>query len=105
MNTPAAEREISLALPAHVVHATAPAVLRQLQDALAAALPDQGQGGTVTVDGADLQRFDSSVLAVLLALSRLLQRQSYQLTVQHVTPRLEALAKVYGVHDLLVRSA
>jgi phospholipid transport system transporter-binding protein len=56
---------------------------------------------TVVVNAGSLQVFDSSALAVLLELRRRLQAQGKTLRVNGWPRRLEDLASLYGVRDLL----
>ena len=53
------------------------------------------------VDGASLQRFDSSALAVLLELRRECARVGKQFAVQGLPKRLRDLAALYGIEGLL----
>jgi phospholipid transport system transporter-binding protein len=55
----------------------------------------------VMLDAADLTDFDSSALAVLLGLRRVLTQRGSTLRVEGMTPRLRELATLYGVMDLL----
>jgi phospholipid transport system transporter-binding protein len=48
-----------------------------------------------------LADFDSSALAVLLGLRRVLTQEGSVLRVEGMTPRLRELASLYGVMDLL----
>lgn len=60
------------------------------------------QGGTtVVLNAASLREFDSSALAVLLELRRRLQARSKSLVVEGWPRRLEDLAGLYGVQELL----
>ncbi|WP_294772348.1 STAS domain-containing protein [uncultured Rhodoferax sp.] len=56
---------------------------------------------TIVVDGASLQRFDSSALAVLLELRRECARVGKQFAVQGLPKRLRDLAALYGIEGLL----
>jgi len=53
------------------------------------------------LDASGLQAFDSSALAVLLTLRRRAQAQGGVLQVQGMPERLQGLAALYGVADLL----
>ena len=53
----------------------------------------------------DLQRFDSSALAVLLSLRRSCQRHGKTLAMRGLAPRLRTLAGLYGVSGLLADEA
>jgi phospholipid transport system transporter-binding protein len=57
-------------------------------------------GPHVVVNGAALQRFDSSALAVLLELRRQCAAVGKQLTVSGLPKRLSELAGLYGVAPL-----
>lgn len=85
-----------LTLPADITTGNAAAVTQALQQQLQA-LPAR----TVVVEGAGLQKFDSSALAVLLALHRTALQKGAVLNLQHMPPRLEGLATLYGVASLL----
>jgi phospholipid transport system transporter-binding protein len=55
----------------------------------------------VSLDASALTDFDSSALAVLLGLRRVLTQKGSVLRVEGMTPRLRELASLYGVMDLL----
>ena len=80
-----------------------PAVLTQAQ--ANACVADFGAhlqaGGGASIDASALQQFDSAALAVLLACRRLVHQRGQSLQVVGLSTRLEALARLYGVHDLL----
>lgn len=59
----------------------------------------------VVVDAANLQRFDSSALAVLLECQRLAQAWGKGFALRHAPPKLAALARLYGVDALLLDEA
>lgn len=61
----------------------------------------QASGPEVRVDASALQRFDSSALALLLECQRRVQAQGKQLVLQAAPERLQALAQLYGVAELL----
>lgn len=86
-----------LVLPDQLTHAQARACLDMLQDAARAET-----GARVLVDASLLQRFDSSALAVLLALRRACQRLGKPLLVTGMPGKLAELAELYGVGELLV---
>jgi phospholipid transport system transporter-binding protein len=85
-----------LKLPAALLHDQANACLAQWVSQLPTALPPE-----VVLDAADLTDFDSSALAVLLGLRRVLTHKGSALRVQGMSPRLLELAHLYGVLDLL----
>jgi phospholipid transport system transporter-binding protein len=70
--------------------------LRMLSQAL------QGEStGEVVIDASPLQQFDTSALAVLLECQRLAQGWGKGFSVRLAPPKLAALAKLYGVDQLL----
>ena len=85
-----------LKLPNILLHAQADACLSKWL----AQLPQAGQH-KVEVDASDLVDFDSSALAVLLALRRAVTAQGGSLKVLGMSARLNQLAHLYGVLDLL----
>lgn len=85
-----------LKLPTVLLHDQANACLAQWVAQLHEPLPPQ-----VVVNAADLVDFDSSALAVLLGLRRVLVPQGSALWVEGMSPRLLELARLYGVLDLL----
>lgn len=85
-----------LKLPVTLMHDQANACLAQWVTQLPALAPDH-----VVLDASDLSEFDSSALAVLLGLRRVLAEKGSALTIQGMTPRLRELASLYGVIDLL----
>jgi phospholipid transport system transporter-binding protein len=85
-----------LILPADLTRGQASACLQMLVQGLQA-LPDK----QVTVDAGALQHFDSSALAVLLELRRESLAQGKSLSIQALPPRLNDLATVYGIAELL----
>ena len=82
-----------LVLPAEVTMGTA----RQVQQDLLAQCRQLSGSEVVRVHAGGLQRFDSSVLAVLLEL----ERTTGCLQLEQVPQRLESLAQLYGVDALL----
>jgi phospholipid transport system transporter-binding protein len=85
-----------LKLPATMLHDQADACLVQWVTQLPSDLPT-----VVTLDASALVEFDSSALAVLLGLRRVLTQKESVLRVEGMTPRLRELAGLYGVMDLL----
>ena len=81
-------------LPAQLTHAKAATVAQQL-GSLARIQP------SLRVDASALQQFDSSALAVLLTGLREAAKQHNALTVSGLPDKALALARVYGVQDLL----
>lgn len=84
----------TLVLPERVLFGDATAVMGALQ----AKLPNDS---VVQLDASALQIFDSSVVAVLLALQRRLATHGQQLQVCHRSDRLQSLLTLYGVAELL----
>ncbi len=58
----------------------------------------------LVIDGAQLRRFDSSALAVLLECRRLAQAWGKRFELQALPPKLTELASLYGMTDLLLPS-
>jgi phospholipid transport system transporter-binding protein len=89
----------TLKLPATLLLDQADACLAQWESQLAhwpSALPPE-----VALDASALTEFDSSALAVLLGLRRVLTQKGSALRVEGMTPRLRELASLYGVMNLL----
>jgi phospholipid transport system transporter-binding protein len=89
----------ALKLPATLLHDQADACLAQWELQLAqwtTALPAE-----VVLDASALAEFDSSALAVLLGLRRVLTQKGSALRIEGMTSRLRELASLYGVMDLL----
>ena len=85
---------LALVLPERVTLAEATQVL----SALVAGLPATA---VVQLDAIALKTFDSSVVAVLLALQRRLATHGQRLQVCQRSERLQALLTLYGVDELL----
>ncbi|WP_439586577.1 STAS domain-containing protein [Hydrogenophaga sp.] len=88
--------EHAMALPDRLTLEEAVLTLQRLDDQLA-----QQPDSTVVLDAASLREFDSSALAVLLELSRRLQARGKSLRVEGWPRRLQDLAGLYGVRELL----
>jgi phospholipid transport system transporter-binding protein len=88
----------SIALPATVMQAQAQAVADDLAAQLLARV---SKGAEAVLDASALAHFDSSALAVVLACRRAVMAQGAQLRVSGLPERAQALAKVYGVTELL----
>jgi phospholipid transport system transporter-binding protein len=84
-----------LKLPEALTQTTATRSLRELQAAL------RGESAPVVVDAASLSRFDSTALAVLLELRREALQLGKPIAIQGLPPRLEDLARLYGIAELL----
>ena len=86
-----------LSLPAELTQAQATACLAELSAGMA-----QSTGAeAVLVDAGRLRRFDSSALAVLLELRRICAAANRPFAVRALPERLEELARLYGVAQLL----
>lgn len=92
-----------LALPESIGHSHAESLLQFLQAQLKARLAARDVE-RVEVDAAALQRFDSSALALLLALLRTTQQHRCSWVLRHPSARLTGLAALYGVDALLLRT-
>jgi phospholipid transport system transporter-binding protein len=86
-----------LKLPATLLHGQADACLSQWTQAVRGMTTQ----GPVPLDASALENFDSSALAVLLGLRRVLRAQGQSLQLLGMPPRLSELARLYGVLDLL----
>ena len=85
-----------LLLPATLTLRESRDTLRMLSQAL------QGDSDAgVVIDASPLQQFDTSALAVLLECQRLAQAWGKGFGVRQAPPKLTALAKLYGVDQLL----
>ena len=89
-----------IALPTHLTLREATAALRTLLPSIEGAAEP-----TVKVDAAALTHIDSAALAVLLECKRHAQSFQRELMVINVPTRLEELAKLYGVAEMLGMSA
>ncbi|HUR88444.1 MAG TPA: STAS domain-containing protein [Ramlibacter sp.] len=85
-----------LVLPAQLTHDQAPACCRMLAQAMRA-----DPAPAVVADAGALAQFDSSALAVLLDARREALALGKTFAVAHMPPRLNELASVYGVGELL----
>jgi len=88
----------SIALPAVVMQAQAQSVADGLVRALVANL---NHGAEAVLDASALTQFDSSALAVVLACRRAALAKGARLRITGLPDRAQALAKVYGLSDLL----
>ena len=88
-----------LLLPATLTSREALVTLRMLKQAL----QSEGSEGPVIVEATSLQHLDSSALAVLLEIERLAIAWGRSFVVRGVPAKLAALAKLYGVEQLLLR--
>ena len=85
-----------LALPDAVTQASAVACLEALSKALALETDSD-----VVLDAGNLTRFDSTALAVLLDVRRQVLTMGKQFAVKDVPQRLQDLAALYGIAELL----
>lgn len=85
-----------LTLPATIGLSGAHTVMRPLAEAAAREPADRLQ-----VDASGLQQFDSSALAVLLECRRLAQSSGRAFELTGTPARLNQLARLYGVAELL----
>ena len=88
-----------LLLPATLTSREARVTLQMLKQAL----QSEGSEGPVVVEATSLQHLDSSALAVLLEIERLAIAWGRSFVVRGVPAKLAALAKLYGVEQLLLR--
>lgn len=88
----------SVALPARLMQAQAQAVASELASLLGACV---SEGGKAVLDASALLQFDSSALAVILACRRAVLARGAQLHITGLPERAQALAKVYGLSELL----
>ena len=89
-----------LLLPATITAHEATATLRLLTQAMKSEAE-----GPVVVDASNLQQLDSSALALLLECQRAAHAWGRSFALRHAPPKLEALAKLYGVDVLLMPAA
>jgi phospholipid transport system transporter-binding protein len=89
-----------LRLPQTLLHDTATATLAELLAAVQAE-----SSASVAVDASALQRFDSTALAVLLELRRAALQAGKTLALQDMPKRLQDLAVLYGIAELLPTAA
>jgi phospholipid transport system transporter-binding protein len=88
----------SVALPAVLMQAQAQAVTDELATLLGLCVSD---GGEAMLDASALTQFDSSALAVILACRRAVMARGAHLRISGLPERAQALAKVYGLSELL----
>ncbi len=85
-----------LALPEAITHANAVACLAALSKDLA-----QESAADVVVDAARLSRFDSAALALLLEVRRNVLKMGKSFAIKGAPQRLQDLADLYGITELL----
>ncbi|MFG6446906.1 STAS domain-containing protein [Roseateles sp. BYS180W] len=92
----------ALPLPSRLVMDDQPQAWLALEASLRQHLQAQTVSATpVVLDLAPLQQFDSSALSLLLQTQRWCQQQQRQLLLLNAAPRLQELARVYGLQQLL----
>lgn len=84
-----------LALPAEVTMGRAPALVAEVDAAVA-----RSSGG-LRIDASALAELDTSAIALLLHASRAARAKALQLEVSGTPPKLRELARLYGVLELL----
>ena len=89
-----------LRLPQSLLHDTATATLAEMLQGLSAE-----PSSSVAVDASALERFDSTALAVLLELRRAALQAGKTLDLQGMPQRLQDLAALYGIAELLPSAA
>lgn len=89
-----------LLLPTTLTSREAKVTLAMLKQAL----QSEGGEGPVVVDAGPLNTLDSAALAVLLEVDRLAGAWGRVFFVRGAPPKLAALAKLYGLDTLLLRS-
>ncbi|QPF72555.1 STAS domain-containing protein [Roseateles sp. DAIF2] len=92
-----------LKLPASVRLAQATGLWTQLQAGLRAEAAQIGNaaGKTLGLNAGELREFDSSALTLLLQAARLCGQQGLTLQIHNAPAKLQELARVYGVAELL----
>ncbi|MCZ8075612.1 MAG: STAS domain-containing protein [Paucibacter sp.] len=92
-----------LKLPASVGLSEAGALWPGLQQSLRAECAQLRSAAAreLNLSLADLQHFDSAVLTLLISAARLCQAEGLKLRLHEVPAKLQELARVYGVAELL----
>ena len=91
-----------LVLPASLTHREAPDAVRMLAQTIRSESADKSSAAPpLSIDASALQQFDSSALAVLLECRRLAALAGRGLALRHTPPKLQQLARLYGLDDLL----
>jgi phospholipid transport system transporter-binding protein len=97
ITAPSVVKAAGFALPQTVTVFEAAAVLTRLDAALAAT----PAGAAFAIDAEPVQRFDTSLVALLLQAHRLARAKGRKLDLHGVPPRLSELARLYGVGELM----
>lgn len=87
----------TLKLPVQITHRQAQTILQQLKEQLLAQKNEQH----VYIDAAQLAQFDSSALALLLALKRITAQQHKGWKILNPPQPLSTLTALYGMQDFL----
>ena len=92
-----------LKLPVSVRLAEAAGLWVGLQASLRAEAAQVGNaaGTALQLDAGELQQFDSTALTLLLGAARLCKQQGLALQIHGAPTKLQELARVYGVAELL----
>ena len=92
-----------LKLPASIRLTELPSLWATLQASLRveAAQVRSAAGAQLRISAAELQDFDSGALTLLISAARLCAREGVQLQLHDVPAKLQELARVYGVAELL----
>lgn len=92
-----------LKLPDSVRMAEAPQLWASLQASLRAEAAQVGNaaGTALQLNAGALQQFDSAALTLLLGAARLCKQQGLALEIHNAPAKLQELARVYGVAELL----
>jgi phospholipid transport system transporter-binding protein len=105
--------ENGYALPAQMTREESSIVAKELESAVHRFAATRNSGGaaqalgfkTMPIDASALVQFDSSALAALLACLRALGFYKQGLAIKNAPERLQALAALYGVEELLFTPA
>lgn len=92
-----------LKLPESVRLDELPQLWRTLQASVGAeaAQISNAAGTALQLNAGELKEFDSAALTLLLGASRLCHQQGLTLQIHNAPPKLQELARVYGVAELL----
>ena len=91
---------MNLQLPPVTSLEQAPAVLQQIDAALASA-GGSAEAGGLQIDASALTEFDTSAIALLLHAQRAAKASGTLVQVLGAPPKLRELAQLYGVEELL----
>jgi phospholipid transport system transporter-binding protein len=97
ITSPSVAKAAGFALPQTLTVFEAAGVLTRLDAALAAT----PAGVAFAIDAEPVQRFDTSLVALLLQAHRLARAQGRKLDLHGVPARLSELARLYGVGELI----